>query len=552
MKRAIQSLSTRRKWYAAGGIAAVGALLVLGARQRVPDSESEDPGPPEQPGQIGVIALLEEMIDLERLAKLADPPFVAHMASSYDRRSVSAADSEGWYANDDWVSDTRPNYVALEEDWGQREYVLLDAKGPGAIVRIWSATPTGTLRIYLDGDESPVLEEPLLELLSGSGSIPAPFAHVVAAGYNLYFPFPFRKSCKVTVDDIVATDPFRGGPLQKFYYQINYRQYPPQVAPRVRTFHRAQLPRARQVMQRVAQVLEQPWTAYQPSTSRKVVPLESSPTGAELVLEQSGGGVIRELVLDVGDLREASLRGSSLTMRFDDELTVETPLGDFFATGPGLAAYESLPFSVAVDGRLVSRWPMPFRERATIAVRGSVAVEGEASVEPLPWSEASLYFHAKWRPTQTAPTRPPSDLCLLGIEGRGNYVGNVFNIKNPQGAKWWGEGDEKIYVDGEPFPSFFGTGTEDYYGYAWSTSQTFAQAFHAQTRTARSHFSGRFSVNRFHVIDAVPFSSALRFDMELWHWDDTKVAWDAVTYYYARPGAKDDARPLEASDLKLR
>ena len=30
-----------------------------------------------------------------------------------------------------------------------------------------------------------------------------------------------------------------------------------------------------------------------------------------------------------------------------------------------------------------------------------------------------------------------------------------------------GEGDEKVYVDGETFPSHFGTGTEDYYGYAW-------------------------------------------------------------------------------------
>src|SRR5688572_10750748 len=180
------------------------------------------------------------MTDLERLARLPDPPFVARMASSYDRRSVSAEDSEGWYANDDWASEERPNYVALEESWGQREYVLLDTKGPGAIVRIWSATPTGTLRIYLDGDEEPVIEEPLLELLSGQGSIPAPFAHVVGAGYNLYFPLPFRERCKITIDDIVATDPFRGGPLAKFYYQINYRKYASDVAARVRTFRRAQ------------------------------------------------------------------------------------------------------------------------------------------------------------------------------------------------------------------------------------------------------------------------------------------------------------------------
>lgn len=32
---------------------------------------------------------------------------------------------------------------------------------------------------------------------------------------------------------------------------------------------------------------------------------------------------------------------------------------------------------------------------------------------------------------------------------------------------WWGEGDEKFFVDGEKFPSSFGTGSEDYIGYAW-------------------------------------------------------------------------------------
>jgi hypothetical protein len=37
---------------------------------------------------------------------------------------------------------------------------------------------------------------------------------------------------------------------------------------------------------------------------------------------------------------------------------------------------------------------------------------------------------------------------------------------------WWGEGDEKIWVDGEAFPSIFGTGTEDYYAYSWGGKHT--------------------------------------------------------------------------------
>jgi hypothetical protein len=262
---------------------------------------------------------------------------------------------------------------------------------------------------------------------------------------------------------------------------------------------------------------------------------------AEAMVERAGGGVIRELWLRPADTTEAGLRSARLTISFDDELTVRAPLGDFFGTGPGLSPYDSLPFEVRTDGTLVSRWPMPFRTHASIAVSGSPGLTGHVSVEPLDWTDRSLYFHAKWRPVTTVATRPLRDLRLIAIEGSGAYVGNTLNVTNPPGAMWWGEGDEKVYVDREPFPSQFGTGTEDYYGYAWSTTERFARPYHAQTRTGSPDFAGRFSMNRFHVLDAIPFSRDFRFELELWHWQETSVTWDAMTYYYARPGAKDDA-----------
>ena len=103
-------------------------------------------------------------------------------------------------------------------------------------------------------------------------------------------------------------------------------------------------------------------------------------------------------------------------------------------------------------------------------------------------------------------------------------MGTLLNVENPPDAAWWGEGDEKIYVDGETFPSLFGTGTEDYFGYAWSTPERFEHAYHAQTATAGNGFGGLYSMNRFHVLDPIPFSRALRFDLEIWHWSDTSIA----------------------------
>src|SRR5512141_2649054 len=97
---------------------------LAGSTEQRPDLAPDD-APPERPDQIGLQALLGEMVDLVRLTRSPVPPYVAHLASSYDRRSLSPGDPLGWFANDAWVSRTNPNYVRVEEISGRREYVLL-------------------------------------------------------------------------------------------------------------------------------------------------------------------------------------------------------------------------------------------------------------------------------------------------------------------------------------------------------------------------------------------------------------------------------------------
>ena len=58
----------------------------------------------------------------------------------------------------------------------------------------------------------------------------------------------------------------------------------------------------------------------------------------------------------------------------------------------------------------------------------------------------------------------------MTTQGSGRFVGVNLQIWNPRGG-WWGEGDEKFFVDGENFPSFYGTGSEDYFGYAGSVAE---------------------------------------------------------------------------------
>ena len=77
----------------------------------------------------------------------------------------------------------------------------------------------------------------------------------------------------------------------------------------------------------------------------------------------------------------------------------------------------------------------------------------------------------------------------------------MLHIWNPQGG-WWGEGDDKFFVDGEKFPSSFGTGSEDYFGYAWSSPVLFQHAYHNQTHNDGGS-KGHVSANRWHIPDAV-------------------------------------------------
>jgi hypothetical protein len=198
---------------------------------------------------------------------------------------------------------------------------------------------------------------------------------------------------------------------------------------------------------------------------------------------------------------------------------------------------------------------MPFKRAAALSIQNlgktPVSFQLEAMATPRPWTERSLLFHAKWRIQHDLPTDTKSDWNYLTAHGRGMFAGVSFNLDNPV-RKWWGEGDEKIYVDGEKFPSHFGTGTEDYFGYAWCNPQLFMHAYHSQPRCDGPGTYGRTSINRFHILDRIPFTRDFRFDMEIWHWEKCLINASVMAYWYAAPGATDGFPSIKPDDVLLR
>ena len=156
-----------------------------------------------------------------------------------------------------------------------------------------------------------------------------------------------------------------------------------------------------------------------------------------------------------------------------------------------------------------------------------------------------MYFHANWHGQFDLKTRPYSDWNYLDVQGRGVYVGDTLTVFSPV-APWYGEGDERIFIDGESVASHIGTGTEDYYGYAWGMAGFFNSPFISMPQrdaTGQGNWRGYTTTSRVRLLDGIPWRTRLQHNMEIWNWADTRVDYAVGTFFYARPQAKSNRQP---------
>ena len=201
---------------------------------------------------------------------------------------------------------------------------------------------------------------------------------------------------------------------------------------------------------------------------------------------------------------------------------------------------------------------MPFKKNAEVIIHnfGVEDVEifqGEIVTAAYNWDQNSMHFGTSWhqfthlitgKKNETTGSIEPFDVNYVELTGKGTYVGDAITLFNTVYA-WWGEGDEKIYVNGETFPSHIGTGSEDYYGYAWCRPEKFANhPFIAQPDGSGNFWPG-YTVNiRYRGLDNIPFTSSLKFDIEMWHWvREATINFAPVTFWYILPGGKSNIAP---------
>lgn len=243
--------------------------------------------------------------------------------------------------------------------------------------------------------------------------------------------------------------------------------------------------------------------------------------GATAVLaELKGPGVITHIWFTIR--HEAPFYSRLLTLRiyWDGERhpSVECPVGDFFGIGHGVdKPFMSIPIRVTSEGRARNcYWPMPFRKSARVTISNESDKSCPSFFFYLDWQKHdslpadTAYFHAMYR--QEFPCQMGRNYLIADLEGRGHYVGTIQSVCL-MSDRWYGEGDDFFFIDGENEPRLRGTGTEDYFCDAWGFREQDGP-FYGTPLWEGSKAGDRGSAYRFHLADPVPFRKSLRMEIE--------------------------------------
>ena len=122
------------------------------------------------------------------------------------------------------------------------------------------------------------------------------------------------------------------------------------------------------------------------------------------------------------------------------------------------------------------------------------------------------------------PTTKAEDFEILPTrKGKGRYLGAIIGVR-PDDKHWWGEGEVKMYIDGDKeFATIVGTGSEDYVGLSWGLQQTphlYNGANYIEGPDTAD--TGPISMYRWHMKDPIYWKEDIRVTMQqIGHKNDT-------------------------------
>ncbi len=272
---------------------------------------------------------------------------------------------------------------------------------------------------------------------------------------------------------------------------------------------------------------------------RKGLPCKEVKPGQTMQLcDIEGPGTIRHIWLTTNH-DPAALRGLVLRAWWEGQQypSIECPVGDFFGMAHGkVMPYCSAVHSVGPSAGMNIWLPMPFSKRVKFEFTNETG-------KPVPLFYQITYtlgdkhaedvgrLHTLFR--RENPTTLKKDFELLPLrKQKGRYIGSVIGIRNLHPDQWWGEGEIKVYMDGDKeFPTICGTGSEDYVGLSWGVQQT--PFLYNGCSLNQKNFV---SMYRWHLADPIAWQRECRVTIQQIAYKtglaETQDDWSCATFWY--------------------
>jgi len=271
---------------------------------------------------------------------------------------------------------------------------------------------------------------------------------------------------------------------------------------------------------------------------RKGSPSRALQPGEEVPLcDIQGPGTIRHIWMTTDNGPE-NLRSLVIRAWWEDQKhpSIECPVGDFMGFAHGkVVSYQSAVHSVGRRAGMNIWLPMPFTKRA----RFVIVNEGKKPVPLFYQIDFTLgdrhpadvgRLHVLFR--RENPTRLKKDFELLPLrKGKGRFIGSIIGVR-PLSGNWWGEGEVKMYLDGDrDFPTICGTGSEDYVGLSWGVQET-PFLYNGCCLNQK----GFVTMYRWHLPDPVFWRKEARITIQQIGWNkglyERQDDWSCATFWY--------------------
>jgi Protein of unknown function (DUF2961) len=212
------------------------------------------------------------------------------------------------------------------------------------------------------------------------------------------------------------------------------------------------------------------------ASGRKGAPNRRIAPGETVVLaEIEGPGRIRHIWMTFMAAPPEEMRAVVLEAFYDgrSEPSISVPALDFFGLPHGRTVACMTALTAVQEGRgFNAYYPMPFRRHLKLVLTNhgkrpiNFYYQVDYTLEPV--AEDAGYLHVTFR--RENPTKLQRDFTIAeGIKGPGRFLGCVVGVRVlPDDMVWYGEGEFKLFRDGDTtYPTYCGTGLEDYVGSAW-------------------------------------------------------------------------------------